>query len=103
MVGAEVTPPRVAPWLVYSALWYEPVAMNYYPAATATFIRDESGPRAMQLTVVSDRAHGAGCLGAGQLEVMLHRRNSVSGTISLDDTSVLHTRQAFSVAKYPAA
>lgn len=85
-----------------SAFWYEPVAVNYYPAATASFIRDESGDSPMQLSVMTDRAHGAGCLGSGQLEIMLHRRNSVSGTISLDDTSVIHTHQALSVASSPS-
>jgi len=91
-------------WEKYTpnAFWYEPVAVNYYPAATASFIRDESGDSPMQLSVMTDRAHGAGCLGSGQLEIMLHRRNSVSGTISLDDTSVIHTHQALSVASSPS-
>jgi len=57
----------------------------------------------MQFTVVTDRAHGVATQGYGQLEVMMHRRNSPTGTISLDDTSIIHAHQAFSLAKWPSA
>ncbi len=48
----------------------EPVAGNYYPINTAVAIRDESA----QLTVLTDRAQGAGSITDGSLELMVHRR-----------------------------
>ena len=49
----------------------EPVAGNYYPAATSVFIRDASA----QLTLLTDAGQGvSGSLRDGELEIMLHRR-----------------------------
>lgn len=75
-VGGAVPTPHAASslWVALldcSPFWAEPVAVNYYPAPTASFIRDELDMRRLQLTVVTDRAHGIGCLGQGQLEVPL--------------------------------
>lgn len=51
----------------------EPIPSSYYPISAAAFIREESAA-ARQLTVLTDRAHGAASLAKGELEVMLHRR-----------------------------
>ena len=48
----------------------EPVAGNYYPINSAVAIRDEK----VQLTLLVDRAVGAGSISDGELEVMVHRR-----------------------------
>ena len=56
----------------------EAIPSNYYPISTGAFIRDEAAAAASkkprQLTVLTDRAHGAASLSAGELEVMMHRR-----------------------------
>lgn len=48
----------------------EPVAGNYYPINSAVAIGDPSA----QLTVLVDRAQGAGSVASGVLELMVHRR-----------------------------
>ena len=48
----------------------EPVAGNYYPINSAAAIRDSKS----QLTVLVDRAVGAGSINDGTLELMIHRR-----------------------------
>jgi hypothetical protein len=47
----------------------EPVAGNYYPVTTLAAIRDGSA----QLTVLVDRAQGAGSISDGEIELMVHR------------------------------
>lgn len=57
----------------------EPIPSSYYPMAASVFIRDEpqdAAEPALQLTVLTERAHGAASLARGELEVMLHRRCS---------------------------
>eukprot|EP00928_Gymnodinium_smaydae_P071618 TRINITY_DN55154_c0_g1_i1.p1 TRINITY_DN55154_c0_g1~~TRINITY_DN55154_c0_g1_i1.p1 ORF type:complete len:1000 (-),score=187.82 TRINITY_DN55154_c0_g1_i1:255-3206(-) len=49
----------------------EPVAGNYYPVTTSSFIKDAH----TQLTVLIDSAQaGSGCIRDGELELMVHRR-----------------------------
>lgn len=48
----------------------EPIAGNYYPINSAVAIKDASA----QLTLLVDRAQGAGSVADGVLEVMIHRR-----------------------------
>lgn len=48
----------------------EPVAGNYYPINSAVAIKDSTA----QLTVLVDRAEGAGSVADGVLELMVHRR-----------------------------
>jgi hypothetical protein len=50
----------------------EPVGGNYYPTDTITFLRDPS--QNLQLTVITDRAHGSSAQGNGLLELGMHRR-----------------------------
>ncbi len=54
----------------------EPVSGNYYPVNSRIFIKDEegSGDVARQLTIVTDRSHGASSIDDGSVEIMLHRR-----------------------------
>ncbi|CAI5530282.1 unnamed protein product, partial [Closterium sp. Naga37s-1] len=47
----------------------DPIAGNFYPVTVGAFIGDGES----QLSLLVDRAAGAASLGAGQLEVMLHR------------------------------
>lgn len=50
----------------------EPVAGNYYPVTVAAYIRDEK--LGVQMTVLTDRAHGVASVIDGEMEFMLHRR-----------------------------
>lgn len=71
----------------YRATWnltlhddQEFVAANYAPVTTGAYIKD----KAMQLNLVTDRAHGVGSLQDGQMEVMVHRR------LVADDSKGVH-------------
>ncbi|XP_034043246.1 lysosomal alpha-mannosidase [Thalassophryne amazonica] len=48
----------------------EPIAGNYYPINSRTFLNDDVN----QLTVVTDRSQGGSSIHNGSLEIMLHRR-----------------------------
>ncbi|CAD5229226.1 unnamed protein product [Bursaphelenchus okinawaensis] len=48
----------------------EPISGNYYPITSQILIQDGQS----QLSVLTDRSHGATSLADGQVEVMLHRR-----------------------------
>lgn len=50
----------------------EPIAGNYYPINSRIFLRDET--KGVQLTVLTDRSHGATSPKDGAIEIMLHRR-----------------------------
>jgi hypothetical protein len=84
----------------------EAIPSNFYPISAAAFIRDEStssstssaslgGATKRQLSVLTERAHGAASLATGELEVMLHRRcdsndNKGNGE-NLDETDHITT------------
>ena len=51
---------------------FEPIAGNYYPLSTSCYIKDES--KGLQLSIITDRALGAGALNKGRMEVMIQRR-----------------------------
>jgi len=50
----------------------EPIAANYYPSASCSFLRDTTQP--LQMMLLHDRTHGVGSILSGEIEVMLHRR-----------------------------
>eukprot|EP00463_Aulacantha_scolymantha_P005193 TRINITY_DN6512_c1_g1_i1.p1 TRINITY_DN6512_c1_g1~~TRINITY_DN6512_c1_g1_i1.p1 ORF type:complete len:226 (-),score=12.09 TRINITY_DN6512_c1_g1_i1:126-803(-) len=50
----------------------EPIAGNYYPSASCSFLRDSTDLN--QMTLLHDRTHGVGSTLLGEIEVMLHRR-----------------------------
>jgi len=60
---------------------------NYYPVIYAAFIRDD----AVQLSVISERSHGASSLDEGNLEVMLHRNPDMGDGFGpgLTDTDIV--------------
>lgn len=51
---------------------YQPIAGNYYPVNTATYIHDNL----TSLTVLSDRTQGGSSLCSGSIELMVHRRTT---------------------------
>merc|ERR1712190_285664 len=53
----------------YNITVTEPVAGNYYPINAAVAIKDSKA----QLTILVDRAQGAGSIFDGELEIMVHR------------------------------
>jgi lysosomal alpha-mannosidase len=56
----------------YNATIAEPVAGNYYPVNTASYIQDLAA--GLRLTIVTDRSRGGASLANGVVENMLHRR-----------------------------
>lgn len=51
---------------------HQPIAGNYYPVNTATYIHDNM----TSLTVLSDRTQGGSSLRSGSIELMVHRRTT---------------------------
>ncbi len=51
---------------------HQPIAGNYYPVNTATYIHDNL----TSLTVLSDRTQGGSSLRNGSIELMVHRRTT---------------------------
>ncbi len=64
----------------------EPVSGNYYPVNSRIFIRDEL-PSVLnrQLTIVTDRTHGASSITDGSIEVMLHRRTLYDDRLGVNE------------------
>jgi len=50
----------------------EPVAGNYYPMNTASYIQDSNAN--LRLTLINDRSQGCASINDGQIEVMVQRR-----------------------------
>eukprot|EP01114_Cavostelium_apophysatum_P015022 TRINITY_DN4014_c0_g1_i1.p1 TRINITY_DN4014_c0_g1~~TRINITY_DN4014_c0_g1_i1.p1 ORF type:complete len:832 (+),score=225.18 TRINITY_DN4014_c0_g1_i1:499-2994(+) len=50
----------------------QPIAGNYFPMVSSAYIQDQSAN--LQLSLVSDSAHGCSSQSNGGIEVMLHRR-----------------------------
>lgn len=60
----------------FDSKYADGIAANYYPITAAAVLQDP-GAAGAALTVLTDRAHGAASLRAGELEIMLHRRTVV--------------------------
>eukprot|EP00163_Fabomonas_tropica_P030317 TRINITY_DN6798_c0_g1_i2.p1 TRINITY_DN6798_c0_g1~~TRINITY_DN6798_c0_g1_i2.p1 ORF type:complete len:416 (-),score=118.66 TRINITY_DN6798_c0_g1_i2:100-1347(-) len=54
----------------------QPIAGNYFPMVMTSYIQDTSAD--LQLTLLSERAHGFTSLKSGEMEVMIHRRTAQS-------------------------
>lgn len=61
----------------------EPVAGNYYPVNSRILLRDEK--QKVQMSVVTDRSQGGGCVKDGQMELMLHRRMLVDDAFGVGE------------------
>jgi hypothetical protein len=71
-------------------------AGNYYPMTCTGYILDTAADA--QLTVLSDRTHGASSQGVGEFEVMYHRRTLSEdgrGPLDLDDRDNLQNIRSF--------
>jgi len=68
--------------------WTIPLEANYYPMVYAAYIRDTYA----QLSLISERSHGASSLGSGRLEVMIHRNPDETDGFGpgLTDTTVVY-------------
>jgi hypothetical protein len=75
-------------FMLRQSTYENPIEGNYYPTIYASFIRDYTA----QLTVISERSHGASSLDNGQLEVMVHRNPDMGDGFGpgLTDTDVVY-------------
>jgi len=78
-------------------------ATDFYPSQASVFLRDDSAPTALQLSLALDRSKGVANPTDGCLEVMHHRRggayDGTGGTVVLDDTDRIFTETFLSIGK----
>jgi len=74
-------------FLERQAVYSQPIEANYYPTIYSSFIKDTQA----QLSLISDRTHGASSLSSGELELMVHRNPDMGDGFGpgLTDTTVV--------------